>query len=721
MNNALKKYVCLTLMLALLGTATGAGLISASADETEKSKTSVELCDMAEPLHTPDMAETTDCPFKDENSVTKLNQKGDLDSNKRITVKDATDALKISVGIEFSDTDSYIAADIDNNNRITVSDAIEILKKTCYPNIILDKNVIYNINWIQKQDGIYAYDSDRKPVTGIVIYSGYKCGFDENGKMYTGECEIDGVKYLFNDNGILISGWQYGEKGKSFYERGYSLKGWNTLYGNDYYFDDDGIAISSWQSIDGKTVYFKPDCVAAEGWQTIDGKSYYFYQDHTAASGFVLIEGRHYLLLENGGFVTGWQTVNGNNYYFTENGSAALGWTLVDGKKLYFPTETEFATGLYAINGVNYLFADDGTVLTGWQNVDGLNYYFKEDGAAPNGIYKVENTDYYFVNGILYTGWNTIDNKTYLMDEYGFVTKGWQIIDNNRYYFDNSGVMAVGEKKIDGSTYIFGSDGIMNTGWITENGKKSYINNFKKVTGEYTVDGKKYYFESDGVLYTGLCTIKGSVYYKNEYGFNQKGWQIINGAKYYFSSDGAGTNGFLTLDGIKYYFTNGKMAVNTTVGLYEIDSNGVCKRVTTISPNQAKYRADEIISSVGKDAYSLYAYVVNHFSYYFINEPQVYNNPQTAEWSRLAAYAMNRGYGACYHFAAYLDVLFRRAGYTTRIVVGTGFYTSLHCWNQIYVDGKWVNYDAVSHFYGVSDAFLKGKGFTFNQYVTAEY
>ena len=82
---------------------------------------------------------------------------------------------------------------------------------------------------------------------------------------------------------------------------------------------------------------------------------------------------------------------------------------------------------------------------------------------------------------------------------------------------------------------------------------------------------------------------------------------------------------------------------------------------------------------------------------------------------------MNRGYGACYHFAAYMDQLFHAAGYQSRIIVGTGHYPSLHCWNQIYLNGIWVNFDGVHQLYNMSDSALRARTYTFNNYVYPKY
>ena len=82
---------------------------------------------------------------------------------------------------------------------------------------------------------------------------------------------------------------------------------------------------------------------------------------------------------------------------------------------------------------------------------------------------------------------------------------------------------------------------------------------------------------------------------------------------------------------------------------------------------------------------------------------------------------MDHEFVVCYYFAAISDLLFQQAGYKTRIVYGTGRGTTDHYWNQVLIDGVWVNYDACNGYFGKTDAFLKEKNYTFKQYINAKY
>lgn len=617
----------------------------------------------AESFDTPEIQrETADSPFSNVEGITKVFNKGDLDNDGRISTRDVIAAQMLIAGMGNTPADYYIAGDINNDGKVTTLDAINIQRYLAGLLNTLNRDVVENPVWFSIDGKIYGFYDNDTPIVGFKVIDGYNCYFAEDGRLVTGETDLDGTIYKFLDNGILINGWQYSDEGKSFYVNGEPLTEWANIYMERYYFDDYGIAVKGWQEIGERKYHFDQDGTLSSGWTEVDGIEYYFKSDGDFAVGLTRINGHSYYFDETGRFQTGWITIDDNTYYFTDNGKAALGWTDIDNNRYYFDTETSVVHGLKRIDDNLYYFDDNGVSQVGWIVVNNNKYYFTMDGAA--------------------TGSCTIDDEQYCFEKDGRLIVGWVNDGENKYYKDSHGINMTGWQSINGSTYFFDNFGVM-------------------VTGLYEEEGKLYYFSDTGVMTTG--------------------WAVVGNSKYYFKNDGVAANGFYTIDGNTYYFENGKMAVNTTVGLYVIDSNGVCTKATTITGPMAKYKADEIIALIGKDAYSLYAYVVNHMYYSFVNVPAVYNNAQTADWASIAAFGMNRGYGACYHFAAYLDVLFKEAGYTSRIVVGTGYYTSLHCWNQIYVNGTWVNYDAVNRIYGASTSYLMNVGFTFNQYVNYSY
>lgn len=114
-----------------------------------------------------------------------------------------------------------------------------------------------------------------------------------------------------------------------------------------------------------------------------------------------------------------------------------------------------------------------------------------------------------------------------------------------------------------------GEDGNTKTGWLYDN-------------------GKWYYFYGNGQMATGFINLGGDAYYyldesnTSNIGIMQTGWQKINGYWYYFntSSDSGVTGmmkkGWQKIDGAWYYFYygDGKMASNTNIDGYYINSSG---------------------------------------------------------------------------------------------------------------------------------------------------
>lgn len=94
-------------------------------------------------------------------------------------------------------------------------------------------------------------------------------------------------------------------------------------------------------------------------------------------------------------------------------------------------------------------------------------------------------------------------------------------------------------------------------GWVLNNGQWNYINEKgNKDTGWKQINGVWYYLDTNGVMKTS--------------------WQNVNGAWYYLDSNGKMKTGWLkNSDGRWYYlYDSGTMAKSTTIGGYNLDSNG---------------------------------------------------------------------------------------------------------------------------------------------------
>ncbi len=300
--------------------------------------------------------------------------------------------------------------------------------------------------------------------------------------------------------------------------------------------------------------------------------------------------------------------------------------------------------------------------------------------------------------------------------------EGWNT-EHNEYY--HKGNKVTGVNYVDGKMYNFGN-GTLVTGIFSDGtGVKGYDDYGNPYNGFLTRDGKKYYFEN-GNAYTKPTAIKGKMYNFGADGTFTVGWSDADGKKMYFNEFGYTVEGIVEINGAKYYFINGVMQTGAVVynnNNYLLNDDGTMvtnKQVGDIYYGAdgvgVKYsqayidlmnKADGILAQIGTSPKAIYNYVAGHVKYKYMAQQ---------DWTTMATSAFNSGRGACYHFAACVDILLKRAGYTTRVVRGTGHYTSLHYWNQVYINGAWTNIDACNKYYNASDSYLKSKNYTFNKY-----
>ena len=238
-------------------------------------------------------------------------------------------------------------------------------------------------------------------------------------------------------------------------------------------------------------------------------------------------------------------------------------------------------------------------------------------------------------------------------------------------------------------------------------------------TGFQKVDGDTYYFSTeDGSMQTGRLIIAGKKYYLQDNGVMYTGWIDLEDGRYFFHGDGVMATGWHTFDGKRYHFntSTGRLDKNMLLDGYNITDDG-----TAVPYSDVQKRAQSIINNIGTTSSAVYNYVVNHNQYSFIENTRSLAEIERVGWGAFANYAMDNRRVVCYYFAAITDILFKHAGFTSRIVYGTGYYTSDHYWNQIYVDGKWVNFDTCNRLYAVSDEYLKQNNYTWTQLVYPKY
>ncbi|MCB2288110.1 bacteriocin, partial [Clostridium algidicarnis] len=103
------------------------------------------------------------------------------------------------------------------------------------------------------------------------------------------------------------------------------------------------------------------------------------------------------------------------------------------------------STDKWVQKGDSWYYYENGLMVTGWKSINGSWYYLESSGAMA-------------------TGWNSIDGSWYYLESSGAMATGWKQINNLWYYMESNGHMVNGENIIDGTKYIFNSSGALVSG-----------------------------------------------------------------------------------------------------------------------------------------------------------------------------------------------------------------------------------------------------------------
>lgn len=550
-------------------------------------------------------------------------------------------------------------------------------------------------------------------LTGWQSENGKRFYYDADGKKSVGEVTIDGVTYLFAPNGAQQIGWQTVNDKRFYYDKeGKAVFGWVDWRGERYYVSaKNGKLTGDAETDEGEKYHFDEYGVAAKWSQDADGNWCY-----AGAVGETEIDGVPYIFTEDGILKTGWQTAADGitRYYDPKSHEILTGWiTDADEKSFYADPEKGKLTGWITDHtGTRYYIDAEKGKLTGWQVIGGKQYKLLNDGTVFTGFYPVNGVTYLFGDdGIMVTGWFTDTDGTRFFKDNGVMLVGLQDLDGGTYYFNAIGLMQTGDQNVtnaDGTVtrMTFGEDGKLvakPTGWQIVDGIKYYFNpDGTKATAPTVIEGKTYLFNSDGQLVTGLYTAAdGSKYCGDQNGAAVTGWQEFPNQSSYFNADG-------------------KMAVSTKIEGYTIDANGSAR-------NDRAIKADSYIANSDKTLEGIYkVYCSNHY-YAYTEDARTIDQLMAARWDSLISPAIPKR-GVCYHLAAGLDFVFKRAGYTSRVIYA--WHGSHHYFVQVLINGFWWNYDPT---YGMDrchitlaqanqkDIARGGPGYTERGYVDAVY
>ncbi|NFO11881.1 N-acetylmuramoyl-L-alanine amidase family protein [Clostridium botulinum] len=157
--------------------------------------------------------------------------------------------------------------------------------------------------------------------------------------------------------------WNKNSNGTWNYTEGnYKVKGWKSVEGTWYFFDNNGDMKTGWIKDNDKWYFASESGAMKNGWVK-DGQTWYF----TSPSGAMQ---------------TGW-VKDGDRWYFTNSdGAMKTGWISNNNKWYYSDSSGAMQTGIVEIDGKTYALSKDGEMLTGKVKLGDKTYIFAESGQA---------------------------------------------------------------------------------------------------------------------------------------------------------------------------------------------------------------------------------------------------------------------------------------------------------------------------------------------------
>ncbi|MCR4647171.1 MAG: hypothetical protein K5695_17490 [Oscillospiraceae bacterium] len=335
--------------------------------------------------------------------------------------------------------------------------------------------------------------------------------------------------------------------------------------------------------------------------------------------------------------------------------------------------------------GTHTYYADENGYLQKgfFTDADGKKRYADDAHIVHFGRVPVGEKCYYIdlEEGLLPEGWHSVNEDLCLVQADGSLTcQTWAEYEGKQVYLDASGSIAHGLTAIGDAVYCFDTDGSKITGWTS-------------------VEDARYYFDENGTMQTGWVDTEQGRGYLGEDGIALIGWQDIGGKRYCFSEDGI-------------------MLTNQTVDGILLGRGGT-EVSELLFKNQQ--RAQEAFDKYGTSIEGLYKYVRDTNRYKKTETTKTLEQIEQNGWLYYVDYAMTHRYGVCYYMAAKMDFMLQEAGYECRIVYSTHG-TGDHYWNQVNVDGTWVNYDLTNNLYAKTwDQMVDYGSYRLIGYVTPVY
>lgn len=252
-----------------------------------------------------------------------------------------------------------------------------------------------------------------------------------------------------------------------------------------------------------------------------------------------------------------WHKIDGKTYYFGDGGEMVVGWQYLEipgtgYRDNLFDNQPVFEIGLQP---KWYYFGQDGALqeFVGWKALeiktkDSVGKEYGEKREDEDKEEKRYYTNYYF-------------NQNHSLET------GWLYDQSNWYYLAKTGSS--------GKDYLGGE---RRAGWINDNSTWYYLDTTTDAmqTGWQYLGNKWYYLRSTGAMATGWYLDGSTWYYLDAQNGDMKtGWIYVDNTWYYLRSSGAMVTGWFQVNGKWYYaYSSGALAVNTTVGGYQVNYNG---------------------------------------------------------------------------------------------------------------------------------------------------
>ena len=265
-----------------------------------------------------------------------------------------------------------------------------------------------------------------------------------------------------------------------------------------------------------------------------------------------------------------------------------------DNRKYYIKDDHK-AIYWHKIDGKTYYFGDGGEMVVGWQYLEIPGTGYRDNLFDNQPVFEIglQPKWYYFgQDGVLqeFVGWKALEIKTkdsvgkeyeekredkeekryytnYYFDQDHSLKTGWLYDQSNWYY--------LAKTDSSGKDYLGGE---RRAGWINDNSTWYYLDPTTAAmqTGWQYLGNKWYYLRSSGAMATGWYLDGSTWYYLDAQNGDMKtGWIYVDNTCYYLRSSGAMTTGWFQVNGKWYYaYSSGALAVNTTVGGYQVNYNG---------------------------------------------------------------------------------------------------------------------------------------------------